>query len=92
MSIYQYVTFETKGTVSEFEVDGEIVETYTPRPYNSGFVALVKRPDSRNEPQTDVDVSERVNEDTENGEQTCSGKDGDCSRTVSDDEETCWQH
>lgn len=85
MNEYCFQIIDNKGTNNDFEVDGEIVETYTDKPYNTRFVALVKRGKS-----SGVQESEDVSETVE--KITCATDNTDCSRTVENEGETCWQH
>lgn len=95
MGEYVFKKFSSPGTETPFDVDGTLVETYGPRPYNDEFVALVELDgdeggDVGNE--SDVEVSpERVEEESDE-DFTCIGKDGDCSRTVDKENGRCWQH
>ena len=89
MGVYQFQTFDCPGTVDEFEVNGRIVETYGKTPYNRRFVALVERPADYGEVRPATDFAEGVDP---SNEPTCAGKGGECSRTVDEQGDTCWQH
>jgi hypothetical protein len=86
MTLYQRrsLNVDDEGYV---ESEGRIVEVLgAPRRGLDSVVALVELPDGA----TREDYPEGVAE--EGKKATCSGKDGECSRTVDETGDRCWQH
>jgi len=93
MGRYVFRQLSKKKIADPFDVDGRILETYGVRPYTSNFVALVELEDeSAGDVQPTTDFSEGVEEPSADEQPTCAGKDGDCSRTVDNVGDVCWQH
>lgn len=68
-------------------VDGEVVGILRSSRSNRRITVLVE------EEVAEAEVLEDSNEASEGVEEpTCAGKDGECSRTVDEEGDRCWQH
>ena len=87
----QVLAVDDSGSI---RVDGRIITVLeSPRAGANSITALVEVDETVGEetpiPSTFSDDSEGVSDDEE---PTCAGKDGECSRPVSEPGEKCWQH